>query len=104
MQLRVRLEEDMCRSLQEYRAFIDEEMIVILRQMDSPSQIFDHLYLGSEWNASNLEELRNNRWVGKRFRGDLFIDKICTFLSVVIPDCGTEQKAPITNITYSKTQ
>jgi protein phosphatase slingshot len=27
-------------------------------QMDKPSQIDDHLYLGSEYNAANLEELR----------------------------------------------
>ncbi|ELT94288.1 hypothetical protein CAPTEDRAFT_179067 [Capitella teleta] len=58
--LRTRLEEEMKMGLREYRAFIDGEMIIILRQMDSPSQIFDHLYLGSEWNASNLEELKNN--------------------------------------------
>ena len=46
--------------LKPYKHFIDEEMIIILRQMDSPSMIFEHLYLGSEWNASNLEELRAN--------------------------------------------
>ena len=28
--------------------------------MDSPSKIDEHLYLGSEWNASNLDELRRN--------------------------------------------
>ncbi len=50
-------------SLKQYKHFIDEEMIIILRQMDSPSLIFDHLYLGSEWNASNLAELRQNGWV-----------------------------------------
>ena len=49
--------------LSEYKHFIDEEMIIIMRQMDAPSQIFDYLYLGSEWNASNLDELRNNGFV-----------------------------------------
>ena len=29
-------------------------------QMDPASMILDYLYLGSEWNASNLEELRAN--------------------------------------------
>ncbi|KAK2161870.1 hypothetical protein LSH36_108g03049 [Paralvinella palmiformis] len=59
--LRERLEEDLDKCLKPYKQFIDQEMIVILRQMDSPSKIFDFLYLGSEWNASNLEELSKNR-------------------------------------------
>ncbi len=57
----------MSKSLKEFRHFIDEQMIIILRQMDSPSQIFDFLYLGSEWNASNLEELTANGSVGMIF-------------------------------------
>ena len=28
--------------------------------MDEPSQILDYLYLGTEWNACNLEELKEN--------------------------------------------
>lgn len=32
-------------NLREYKEFIDNEMIVILGQMDSPTEIFDHLYL-----------------------------------------------------------
>jgi len=58
--LRTRLEQELGMDLKSLRHFIDEEMIIILRQMDSPSPIFDYLYLGSEWNASNLEELREN--------------------------------------------
>ena len=50
----------MGRDLHDYRNFIDVEMLVILGQMDSASLIFDYLYLGSEWNASNLEELQKN--------------------------------------------
>jgi len=61
LKLRERLEEDLDKCLKPYKQFIDQEMIVILRQMDSPSKIFDFLYLGSEWNASNLEELSKNR-------------------------------------------
>ena len=60
VQLRSRLEEQMSMTLDKYKAFIDEEMLTILGQMDSPSQIFDYLYLGSEWNASNMEELNKN--------------------------------------------
>lgn len=57
-QVRTMLEEDTQMDLKEYRSFIDEEMFTILGQMDSASKIFEHVYLGSEWNASNLEELR----------------------------------------------
>lgn len=59
-QLRTRLEDDLNQSLAEFRHFIDEEIVIIFRQMEAPSKIFDYLYLGSEWNASNLEELKNN--------------------------------------------
>jgi protein phosphatase slingshot len=40
--------------------FLDTEMLTILGQMDGASRIFDDLFLGSEWNASNLEELERN--------------------------------------------
>ena len=58
VKLRNRLEEELDMSLTEFKHFIDEEMITVMRQMDAPSQIFDYLYLGSEWNASNLDELQ----------------------------------------------
>ncbi|XP_052412709.1 protein phosphatase Slingshot homolog 1 isoform X2 [Carassius gibelio] len=52
------LEQQMNRNLKDYKEFIDNEMLLILGQMDKATLIFDHLYLGSEWNASNLEELQ----------------------------------------------
>ncbi|KAK9728961.1 DEK C terminal domain [Popillia japonica] len=58
--IRSRLEEDLDMDLGEYKSFIDQEMLTILGQMDSPTEIFDHVYLGSEWNASNYEELQRN--------------------------------------------
>lgn len=58
--IRGRLEEDLDMDLGEYKSFIDQEMLTILGQMDSPTEIFDHVYLGSEWNASNYEELQRN--------------------------------------------
>ncbi|XP_058444938.1 protein phosphatase Slingshot isoform X2 [Malaya genurostris] len=58
--IRGRLEEHLDMDLNEYKSFIDEEMLVILGQMDAPTEIFEHVYLGSEWNASNLEELQRN--------------------------------------------
>ncbi|KAM9393679.1 protein phosphatase Slingshot homolog 1 isoform 2-T2 [Pholidichthys leucotaenia] len=59
-QIRTELEQHMNCNLKEYKEFIDNEMLLILGQMDKATLIFDHVYLGSEWNASNLEELREN--------------------------------------------
>ncbi|KAJ7990257.1 hypothetical protein DPEC_G00298450 [Dallia pectoralis] len=59
-EIRTELEMQMVCNLREFKEFIDNEMIVILGQMDSPTEIFDHVYLGSEWNASNLDELQNS--------------------------------------------
>ncbi|NXU93864.1 SSH1 phosphatase, partial [Xiphorhynchus elegans] len=59
-QIRNELEKHMNCNLKEFKEFIDNEMLLILGQMDKPSLIFDHLYLGSEWNASNLEELQGS--------------------------------------------
>ncbi|ETN80014.1 dual specificity phosphatase, catalytic domain protein [Necator americanus] len=46
-----------------HKDFIDREMLVILGQMDKPSRIFPYLLLGTEWNASNWEELNQNKCV-----------------------------------------
>ncbi|CAL1613272.1 unnamed protein product [Knipowitschia caucasica] len=43
-----------------FKEYIDNEILVTMAQMDKPSQIFDYLYLGSEWNAANLEELQKS--------------------------------------------
>ncbi|KAK5603125.1 hypothetical protein CRENBAI_000121 [Crenichthys baileyi] len=59
-EIRTELEMQMVCNLREFKEFIDNEMIIILGQMDSPTEIFDHVFLGSEWNASNLEELQNS--------------------------------------------
>ncbi|XP_062868278.1 protein phosphatase Slingshot homolog 2b isoform X2 [Trichomycterus rosablanca] len=59
-EIRTELEMQMVCNLREFKEYIDNEMIVILGQMDSPTEIFEHVYLGSEWNASNLEELQNS--------------------------------------------
>ncbi|KAK7867848.1 hypothetical protein R5R35_003520 [Gryllus longicercus] len=58
--IRSRLEEDLDMDLGEYKSFIDQEMLTILGQMDAATEVFEHVYLGSEWNASNLEELQKN--------------------------------------------
>ncbi|XP_075956305.1 uncharacterized protein ssh2a isoform X1 [Anarhichas minor] len=59
-EIRTELEMQMVCNLREFKEFIDNEMILILGQMDSPTEIFEHVYLGSEWNASNLDELQNS--------------------------------------------
>ncbi|XP_050535370.1 protein phosphatase Slingshot isoform X2 [Daktulosphaira vitifoliae] len=58
--IRGRLEETLDMDLGEYKPFIDQEMLTVLGQMDAATEIFPHVYLGSEWNASNLDELNRN--------------------------------------------
>ena len=58
--IRIQLEDQMERNLETYKSFIDKEILVILGQMDPASKIQEYLYLGSEWNASNLDELSHN--------------------------------------------
>ena len=55
-QIRTELEMQMVCNLREFKEFIDNEMIVILGQMDSPPQIFDHVFLVSLTGGS--KELR----------------------------------------------
>lgn len=44
-QIRAELEMQMVCDLGEFKKFIGNEMIVILGQMDSPTEIFEHVYL-----------------------------------------------------------
>jgi protein phosphatase slingshot len=64
--IRSRLEEMLDMDLGEYKHFIDQEMLTILGQMDAATEVFDHVFLGSEWNASNLEELQKNGYFKKK--------------------------------------
>lgn len=57
------MEKVLGKDLNCFKSFIDEEMLKILGQMDESSQIFDYLYLGSEWNASNFEELKGKGYL-----------------------------------------
>jgi protein phosphatase slingshot len=61
--IRSRLEDVLDMDLREFKHFIDREMLIIMGQMDSATEVFDHVFLGSEWNASNLEELQKNGYV-----------------------------------------
>ncbi|XP_065055232.1 uncharacterized protein LOC135683809 isoform X2 [Rhopilema esculentum] len=57
-QIRIICEDELGMDLSEFKSFLDIEMFTILGQMDSASKIFDYLYLGSEWNASDLPQLQ----------------------------------------------
>ena len=58
--IRLNLEAEIKQNLKESKPIIDEEILLVLGQMDLTAMIFCFLYLGSEWNASNLEELTAN--------------------------------------------
>ncbi|XP_071093909.1 uncharacterized protein [Haliotis cracherodii] len=58
--LRQAVEEAIGAKVTGFREYFDSEMMRILGQMDAPSQILDFLYLGTEWNASNIDELNEN--------------------------------------------
>lgn len=73
--IRGRLEETLDMDLVEYKPFIDQEMLTVLGQMDAATQIFPHVYLGSEWNASNLDELNRNGYVLNN-RGAMYVHGI----------------------------
>ena len=60
VKLREQLENAFQLSLSPYKQYIDDVMLHILAQMDKPTMILPHLYLGSEWNASNFDELKAN--------------------------------------------
>lgn len=48
-------------------------MLRILGQMEAPALILDHLYLGTEWNASHQQELSGKEYVHIRFMMTLHI-------------------------------
>lgn len=58
--IRKRVEAELGVDLEPYKSFVDEEILTVLGQMDGASKIFDTVFLGSEWNAANLEELNRN--------------------------------------------
>ncbi|KAI6241610.1 Dual specificity phosphatase, catalytic domain protein [Aphelenchoides fujianensis] len=56
-----RLEKECNIDLTRWKEFISQSMMVILGQLEKPTKIFNYLYLGTEWNASNWDELEKNR-------------------------------------------
>ncbi|XP_039975144.1 protein phosphatase Slingshot homolog 3 isoform X2 [Xiphias gladius] len=72
-----------------YMQYIDNEILVTMAQMDKPSKIFDYLYLGSEWNAANFEELQKNNigYILNVTREiDNFFPESCTYMNIRVYD------------------
>ncbi|KAM6115132.1 protein phosphatase Slingshot homolog 3 [Pterocles gutturalis] len=102
-EVREELERRTGHSLERHKDFIDNEMLLVLAQMDRPSRIFPHLYLGSEWNAANLEELQQNRVthilnVAREI--DNFFPALFTYMNVRVYDEETAQLLPHWNDTF----
>ncbi|XP_060133642.1 protein phosphatase Slingshot homolog 3 isoform X2 [Zootoca vivipara] len=103
-EIRTELERRAGRSLNDYKEFIDNEMLLIMAQMDRPSRIFDHLYLGSEWNAANFEELQRNRVshiLNVTREIDNFFPEHFTYMNVRLYDEETSQLLPHWKETYN---
>ncbi|KAL5261651.1 hypothetical protein ACHWQZ_G007372 [Mnemiopsis leidyi] len=58
--IRKQVQENLKMDLSGSKSWINEQILTIYGQMDEPSLILDYLYLGTEWNACNLEELQEN--------------------------------------------
>ncbi|XP_056657203.1 protein phosphatase Slingshot homolog 3 [Monodelphis domestica] len=96
-EIRLALEGRLGCPLQQHRDFIDNQMLVLMAQRDRASLIFPHLYLGSEWNAANLDELQRNRVshilnVAREI--DNFYPELFTYHNVRLWDEETEQLLP----------
>ncbi|RMB98073.1 hypothetical protein DUI87_25551 [Hirundo rustica rustica] len=102
-EVREELERRTGHSLAEHKDFIDNEMLLVLAQMDRPSRVFPHLYLGSEWNAANLEELQQNRVthilnVAREI--DNFFPALFTYMNVRVYDEEAAELLPHWNDTF----
>lgn len=102
-EVRTELERRTGRSLAQHKDFIDNEMLLVLAQMDRPSCVFPHLYLGSEWNAANLEELQQNRIthilnVAREI--DNFFPALFTYMNVRVYDEEAAELLPHWNDTF----
>eukprot|EP00117_Sycon_ciliatum_P047646 scpid71138/ scgid34015/ Protein phosphatase Slingshot homolog 1; SSH-like protein 1 len=58
--LRELCEKEMGRCLVDFRGHIDNLILEYMGRADKASEIFDFLYLGSEWNASDLDFMTEN--------------------------------------------
>ncbi|XP_052551683.1 protein phosphatase Slingshot homolog 3 isoform X1 [Tympanuchus pallidicinctus] len=102
-EVRTELERRMGHSLEQHKDFIDNEMLLVLAQMDRPSHVFPHIYLGSEWNAANLEELQQNcvtHILNVAREIDNFFPALFNYMNVRVYDEETAQLLPHWNDTF----
>ncbi|XP_031470011.1 protein phosphatase Slingshot homolog 3 isoform X4 [Phasianus colchicus] len=102
-EVRTELERRVGHSLEQHKDFIDNEMLLVLAQMDRPSHVFPHIYLGSEWNAANLEELQQNcvtHILNVAREIDNFFPALFNYMNVRVYDEETAQLLPHWNDTF----
>ncbi|XP_070769455.1 protein phosphatase Slingshot homolog 3 isoform X2 [Enoplosus armatus] len=87
-----------------FKEYIDNEILVTMAQMDKPSKIFDFLYLGSEWNAANFEELQKNNigYILNVTREiDNFFPESFTYMNIRVYDVEATDLLPHWTDTYN---
>ncbi|XP_072519317.1 protein phosphatase Slingshot homolog 3 [Salminus brasiliensis] len=102
-QVRSALEARIGMDMKNYKEYIDNEMMVTMAQMDKPSKILDHLYLGSEWNAANFEELQKNNVgyiLNVTMEIDNFFPESFTYMNVRVYDVEATDLLSHWNNTY----
>nr|XP_019935853.1 PREDICTED: protein phosphatase Slingshot homolog 3-like [Paralichthys olivaceus]XP_019935861.1 PREDICTED: protein phosphatase Slingshot homolog 3-like [Paralichthys olivaceus] len=90
--------------MEPYKQYIDNEILVTMAQMDKPSKMLDYLYLGSEWNAANFEELQKNN-VGYILNVtreiDNFFPESFTYMNIRVYDVEATDLLPHWTDTYN---
>lgn len=102
-QVRTALEASTGLDMKDYKEYIDNEMMVTMAQMDKPSKILDYLYLGSEWNAANFEELRKNNVgyiLNVTMEIDNFFPESFTYMNIRVYDVESTDLLPHWKNTY----
>ncbi|XP_017329895.1 protein phosphatase Slingshot homolog 3 isoform X1 [Ictalurus punctatus] len=102
-QVRSSLEARIGLDMKNYKEYIDNEMMVTMAQMDKPSKILDYLYLGSEWNAANFEELQKNNVgyiLNVTMEIDNFFPESFTYMNIRVYDVEATDLLSHWNNTY----
>ncbi|XP_030634032.1 protein phosphatase Slingshot homolog 3 [Chanos chanos] len=103
-QVRSALEVRIGMDMKNYKEYIDNEMMVTMAQMDKPSKILDYLYLGSEWNAANFEELQKNNVgyiLNVTMEIDNFFPESFTYMNIRVYDVEETDLLSHWNDTYN---
>ncbi|XP_052006080.1 protein phosphatase Slingshot homolog 3-like isoform X2 [Xyrauchen texanus] len=103
-QVRTAMEARIGIDMKDYKEYIDNEMMVTMAQMDKPSRILDYLYLGSEWNAANFEELQKNNVgyiLNVTMEIDNFFPQSFTYMNIRVYDVESTDLLAHWNSTYT---